>query len=180
MYHSRRMRNRVVLAIATLLASTGCVTVGLPAPEPGVTPAPRDTNHLYYHGKAYGSEAQFNPFTELLNEGFDQLRNDNGNRRLRILQYGPGAKNVIRALLHPDSAMRAYGVRKAITDELLPLSTKASNGGNWVPNYEFHLLGSGMVSQRVTEWFEDHHTPHPVAASFVTMFSAHFLNEALE
>lgn len=134
----------------------------------------------FYRQRAFGNEVQFNPLTEILNEGFDQLRVDNSNRRLAQLPYGPGARNVLRALLHPDSAMRSYGVRRAITDELLPLSTKASNGGNWVPNYEFHLLGSGMVSERMVEWFEAHDVGHPVAASFATMFTAHFINEALE
>jgi hypothetical protein len=158
-----------------LLFGAGCASTKVPS-----TAAVPDTAPRFYHGKPYGSERQFNPITQILNEGFDQLRVDNGNRRLGDLRFRDGAKNVIRALLHPDSAMRSYGIWRAWRDELLPLSTKANNGGNWVPNYEFHLIGSGMVSQRMTEWYEANDVPHPVAASFVTMFTAHFINEALE
>src|SRR4051812_1505408 len=166
---------RAALCAVALISAGACVH-----PRSWTATAQADTTHLFYSGKTYGSERQFNPVTEILNEGFDQLRVDNSNRRLGDLRYGPGARNVIRALLHPDSAMRTYGVRKAITDELLPLSTKASNGGNWVPNYEFHLLGSGMVSRRMTEWYEARGAAHPFALSTVTMFTAHFINETLE
>ena len=132
----------------------------------------------FYHAKSYGTESQFNPVTELLNEGFDQLRNDNADRRIRHLPWG--GHNVWEAVLHPDSAMRAYGVWRAWRDELLPLSVKGNGGGQWVPNYEFHLIGSGMVSERMREWYAAHGVPFPFAASTLTMFTAHFINEALE
>ena len=193
--------NRVVAALfaALTVVESGCVNAGAsakpvdaPVPMSDTTPChpptvpisqsalPVGSTCVFYRGRNYGSEAQFNPITEVLNEGFDQLRVDNSERRLRRLRYLPGAKNVLQALIHPDSAMRAYGVRKAFTDELLPLSTKATNGGNWVPNYEFHLIGSGMVSRRMTEWYEAHDVPYPFAMSAVTMYTAHFINEALE
>ena len=132
----------------------------------------------FYHSLPYGTESQFNPLTEILNEGFDQLRVDNANRKLSTLPWG--GHNVVEALLHPDSAMRAYGVWRAWRDELLPLSVKGGGGGQWVPNYEFHLIGSGMVSERMREWYEAHGVPLPFAMSFLTMMSAHFINEALE
>jgi len=135
-------------------------------------------SNKFYHGKDYGTEAQFNPITEILNEGLDQLRNDNSERRFSRLPWG--GHNVVEALLHPDSAMRAYGVWRAWRDELLPLSVKGGGGGQWVPNYEFHLIGSGMVSVRMEEWYRAHNVPMPFAASFVTMMTAHFVNEALE
>jgi hypothetical protein len=174
-----------VCSVAFLVLMGACVHSPTPAPAP-VPCRPRSLSAdsvaacHFYRQRDFGNEVQFNPLTEILNEGFDQLRVDNSDRRIGKLRFRAGAHNVIQALLHPDSAMRSYGVRKAITDELLPLSTKASNGGNWVPNYEFHLLGSGMVSERMVEWFEAHDVGHPVAASFVTMFTAHFINEALE
>jgi hypothetical protein len=167
---------RSFLAFALLL-SAGCSSIHV-----GVDPTPArpDTSHYFYSGKRYGTEVQFNPVTEVLNEGYDQLRNDFTDRRILNQKIGSGAKNVFESLLHPDSAMRAYGVRKAFTDELFPLSGKSEGGGQWVPNYEFHLLGSGMVSRRMTEWYEAHGVPHPFVSSVVTMYTAHFINEALE
>jgi hypothetical protein len=162
-----RRRTRFVASLIAVLASACADNNATVAPTP-----------KFYHGKNYGTEAQFNPLTEILNEGFDQLRNDNTDRRLSRLPWG--GHNVVEALLHPDSAMRAYGVWRAWRDELLPLSVKGGGGGQWVPNYEFHLIGSGMVSQRMVEWYQAHDVPHPLAASVVTMMSAHFINEALE
>ena len=107
------------------------------------------------------------------------LRQDNRNRRLLTLPYHAAARNVFGALIHADSAIRHYGLWNALHDEVLPLSFKG-DGGQWVPNYTVHLIGSGMVSQRMVEWFEAHDIPHPVALSALTMFTAHFVNEAVE
>lgn len=162
----------------SLIAGSGCV--GPRVPAVALHRAAPDSTHRFYKNRDYGTERQFNPLTEILNEGFDQLRVDNSNRRLLSFPYVAGAKNVFQAMLHPDSAMRTYGVRKAFTDELLPLSTKATGGGNWVPNYEFHLIGSGMVSRRMVEWYEAHGVDHPFALSAATMYTAHLINEVLE
>lgn len=150
---------------------------GIPMPP---KPAPRqDSTRKFYTGLTYGSEAQFNPLTEVLNEGFDMLRQENRNRRLSTMPYGQAARNVWGSLTNPDSAIRNYGLWSALRNEFLPISLHPKRG-QWVPNYTIHLLGSGMVSQRMTEWYEAHHVPHPFAASFLTMYAAHFINEAVE
>ena len=147
---------------------------------PANQPAPaKDSVRKFYHGLEYGSEAQFNPMTEILNEGFDMLRQENRNRRLSTLPYRQASRNVIGALLRPDSAIRNYGLWAALRNEFLPLSLHPKKG-QWLPNYTIHLLGSGMVSQRMTEWYEAHDVPHPFALSFATMYAAHFINEAVE
>src|SRR5438477_1550651 len=100
---------KVFPCLGTMLVAA-CAHAGS-STKPAPTPvAQRDTTPRFYHSKDYGTERQFNPVTEILNEGFDQLRNDFSNRRLSAPRYRAGAHDVIQSLLHPDSAMRAYGV----------------------------------------------------------------------
>ncbi len=136
--------------------------------------------HRFYDARRYGSERQFNPLTQVVNEGFDLLRSDDADRRLLKLPHARNARNVRSSILNVGDAYARYGWWRAIRHEVLPLSTKKGGGGQWVPNYQFHLLGSGMVSARMTEWFEQHGVAHPVAWSAVTMTASHLLNEMTE
>jgi hypothetical protein len=146
----------------------------------GAQEAPRDSVRKFYKGLTFGSEAQFNPLTEILNEGFDMLRIENAERRLGYLQYKQAATNVWRSVTHPDGAIRQYGgLWQMMSREVLPLSLRPAHG-QWLPNYTVHLLGSGMISARMTEWYEARDVPHPFAFSFATMYAAHFINEAVE
>jgi hypothetical protein len=189
----------VVLLSTTACAGATAGTAGAPAPQrhpeqgEGAVVDARDSaidrqriprrdetpRAHFYHDLDFGSESQFNPFSEILNEGFDMLRQENRNRRLSTLPYHAAARNVFGALIHADSAIRAYGLWNALHDEVFPLSF-SGDGGQWVPNYTVHLIGSGMVSARMAEWYEAHGVSHPVAASAVTMFTAHFINESVE
>jgi hypothetical protein len=88
---------------------------------------------------------------------------------------------VTRSVLRPDRVYGRYGWGRALRNEILPLTfSKRDGGGAWGPNYTFHLLGSGMVSARMVEWYQAHGSAHPVAMSFVTMMASHVLNEAVE
>jgi hypothetical protein len=141
---------------------------------------PKDSVRKCYPGLTYGSESLFNPLTEVLNEGFDMLRIENAERRLGYLQYGQASRNVLKAMAHPDQAIRRYGgVWEMMSHEVVPMSLKP-NHGQWLPNYTVHLLGSGMISQRMTEWYQANGHAHPFALSFATMYMAHFVNEAVE
>jgi hypothetical protein len=147
-----------------------------PPPKQPSTSEPR-----FYHGLPYGSESQFNPMTEILNEGFDMFRSDNVNRRLADFPFDRAAKNVFRSILRPDSVYRQFGFSNMLKDELLPLSFGTNGSGpQWLANYTCHFIGSGMVSARMVEWFEARDVPHPVALSVVTMYAAHYLNEIVE
>ncbi len=96
-------------------------------------------------------------------------------------RYRTAAQNVLRSLNRPDRAIGQYGWMRTLRNEILPLTfTPEDGGGAWVPNYEFHLLGSGMVSARMTEWYAQRGMPHPGALSFVTMTASHFMNEVVE
>src|SRR3954468_12174920 len=183
---------RAILSLAIAGIVSGCASAVAPnvTPEPAETPAgemppPRalkvaTDEHRFYHGVPYGSESQFNPMTEVLNEGFDMFRTDNMNRRLADFPFDRAAKNVFRSLVRPDSAYRQFGFKNTLTDELLPLSWGTNGGPQCLANYPCHFLGSGMVSARMVEWYEARDVPHPVAMSVLTMYAAHYTNEIVE
>jgi hypothetical protein len=134
----------------------------------------------FYRGLAYGSEAEFGPLNQLLNEGFDILQIEGRNRRMLSFDYGRNARESLASITSAASLVRAYGSRNFLRDEILPLSDYHSGGAQWVPNYELHLLGAGMVSARMTEWYEAHDVPHAGLASAVTIMASHLLNEMTE
>jgi hypothetical protein len=152
------------------------VSVEMPPPKA----IPTRVEGRFYRGIDVGSEAQFNPLTQILNEGFDMFRADNRNRRLADFPFDRAAKNVLRSLVRPDSVYREFGWKNTLKDELLPLSWGTSGGPQWLANYTCHFLGSGMVSARMVEWYEAHDVPHPVAMSVVTMYASHLMNELVE
>lgn len=147
------------------------------APPPEVAPpSPR-----FYHDLPYGSESEFNPVTEILNEGYDVLRTSSQDRHIFRRSYAFAAKNVWRSIIHADATFRFYGYDNALHNEWLPLTSSNDHGGGaWVPNYEYHLFGSGMISVRMEEWYRAHDVPHPFVASFATLMAAHYLNEIIE
>jgi hypothetical protein len=145
-------------------------------PRPEVTPSPR-----FYTGKSYGSEAQFNPLSQIVNEGFDITQLNDQDRRIFKRNYTVGAKNVWQSVVHAPATFRSYGLGRVVTNEWLPLSTtNNSGGGAWVPNYLYHLFGSGMVSVRMEEWYAQHGASHPTALSIGTLMTAHVANEIVE
>jgi hypothetical protein len=134
----------------------------------------------FYAGRAYGSESQFNPLSLVVNGGFDQLRTVGAEKRLTRRPYAAPASNVWYSITRPDRVVRQYGVRRWLRNEVFPLTGKGSGGGQWVPNYQLHLLGGGMTSARMTEWYEQHGAPHPALLSTGTVFAWHFLTETVE
>lgn len=152
-------------------ALSACAT-----PAVVTSPAPR-----FYRELPYGSESEFNPLTEILNEGYDVLRTSSQDRHIFRRDYALGAENVWRSVTHADATFRFYGYSNALRNEWLPLTLSNGHGGGaWVPNYEYHLIGSGMISVRMEEWYRAHDVPHPFAASVATLMSAHYLNEIIE
>ena len=136
----------------------------------------------FYHAKPYGSEAQFNPLTEFLNEGFDMLRDNGYDRHIWKRDYSTGARTIFQSILHADRTYRFYGYGRAVRNEILPLTytDNGSGGPGWETKWSLHLLGSGMVSARLVEWFEQHDIGHPMLWSALTMGASHYMNEILE
>lgn len=161
--------HRCVTLAAAAAADTACTR------PPSKTP-PRSPR---FHAKrAYGSASQFNPLSQLLNEGFNNITLFTDDLGVARQPWGASARNLSSSLANIPSAYRAAGLRRVATNELLPLTGR--EGGQWVPNYQDHLIGSGMVAARMTEWFEAHGFPHPAWWSYGTMTASHVLNELVE
>jgi hypothetical protein len=154
-----------------------------PAPVSAARAAPDhdpSTPGRFYVPRDYGSDAQFNPVSVILNHGFDQLRT---SRRHDITAYPFGASigAVTRSVLRPDRSLRHYGYSTWLTHELLPLSLKRSGGGQWYPNYTLHLFANGVTYVRLEDWFAAHGVEdHARLAAGVSSFAFHLLGEAVE
>lgn len=170
----RGAAGRLGLAVFATGLLAGCARQA-----PAVAPRPEVT-HRFYDSRAYGSEAEFNPLSILVNEGLDQLRTSS-HRGLLTFPYRQSAVVVLHSLANPERVLRHYGYRAWLRNEVFPLTTKAQGGGQWYPNYQLHLFGSGMTYARLAEWYEQHgYTAHPRILAGVTAFAFHFLNEMIE
>jgi hypothetical protein len=143
------------------------------------TRAAWDTGY-FYRGLPYGSESQFGPLNVVVNEGFDILQVDSRHRRVFDYDYGRNARRVFRTLGDPLGVVGRYGWSRFLRYEVLPLSSYRGGGAQWVPNYQLHLLGSGMASARLTEWYRARGVRHAGLASGATLMGAHLLNEIVE
>jgi hypothetical protein len=133
----------------------------------------------FYHNLPYGSEALYNPVSLLLNGSYDIVQMENRSREIFTLPYAQGTANVFRNLASPFSMISEYGWWNFIKREVFPLSLNV-NDGQWWPNYELHLIGGGMTSVMMSEWYEDHGFSSPMVWSLATMAAYHLLNEAVE
>ena len=135
----------------------------------------------FYTGKNYGSEAEFNPLTEFLNEGFDVLSLAHADRHIFAKNYGVDARNVLNSVFHPIQSFSDYGWKNLFKAEIFPTSlTRTRTSGKWISNYQLHMFGSGMVSLRMTDWYELHGYDHAALLGQLTTLAAHYMNEVSE
>lgn len=133
----------------------------------------------FYRGSRPGSESVYNPITLLLNGSFDIFQTTNYSGKLNEVAYDKGWQNVWRNMKDPFSSIRHYGTWEFLANEVLPFRMNRLHA-QWVPNYKLHLIGGGMTYVKTAEWYDIHGVPYPEAASFVTMFLYHGLNEVVE
>ena len=138
-----------------------------------------DWEAFYYTGKKYGSEAMFNPINVILNNGYDIIQLGNKPRTIFDYPYSLAIKNVWNSVAHPKKVIADYGVKKFITNELLPLSIDIK-GVQWWPNYYVHFVGGGMTYRMLIEWFNYYNYPFPKLLSVATVGVFHYLNEVTE
>lgn len=137
------------------------------------------TRAYFYKPLNYGSMSMFTPWNVIINGSHDILQLDRQERRLGYIPYGPGLEGVWRNLLAPGPAISKYGWWKFISTELLPLNL-TKEGGQWVPNYQLHLIGGGMTYRMLSEWYEYQGVAAPDIWAGGTIAVYHVLNEAVE
>jgi hypothetical protein len=174
-------------AVALLLALSiaGCAS-GAARPEAKVAPVTAaDTStrttkpsSRFYVDRPYGSDAQFNPLTVLINEGWDMLRLVD-EREVFNRPYRDSWRGLWKSVSSPAATVKSYGTWRWLRNEVFPL-TFGGRGGQWEPNYHLHHFASGMTYVRTAEWYEQHSVPHPRIASAVTLMTGHVINEVIE
>lgn len=141
---------------------------------------PVSAQHRYfYHDRGFGSDALYNPLSLILNGSFDILQHENRSRMVFTLAYGTGTGTVLRNLGSPLASVARYGWWNFLRREVLPLGFTAESG-QWWPNYTLHLIGGGMTSVAMREWYEAHGFSSPAIWSGGTVAVYHMLNEIVE
>lgn len=138
-----------------------------------------DMQAYFFHPVTYGSQANYNPLSYVINGGFDILQTENQSRNLSGIHYTTGVRNVTFNLASPFKSIRAYGVAQFVADEILPVSVNKKNM-QWLPNYQLHLIGGGMEYRMMAEWYAAHGFQYPGVASLATVAVQHFVNEVVE
>jgi hypothetical protein len=132
----------------------------------------------FYVERSYGSDAQFNPLTVIVNEGWDMFRLVDA-REVFNQPYHQSWRTVWKSLVSPGATVKSYGTWRWLRNEIFPI-TFGGKGGQWEPNYQLHLFQSGMTYAKTAEWYEQHDVPHPRIASAITLFIGHGVNEVIE
>lgn len=177
MLRNRSARLGTLTTIALLLSA--CAR---PHSSTNVTPemtGPEIREKYFYANRGYGTEAQFNPVTSILNNGYDQVRTG-PDRRVFEFDYDMGGTGAWNSVIRAQGLVRQYGTRDWLRFEVLPLSGKGEGGGQWVPNYQLHLFAGGANYVRLIAWYEQHNVAHPRSAAIATFVAEHMLNEVIE
>jgi len=135
--------------------------------------------NYFYTNKEYGSEALFNPITLLINGAYDVTQLQSVTNKIHDPDFLRKARVVFKNLGNPFESIRQYGVSKFLQGEFLPLKWEKGNM-QWIPNYQNHLIGGGMLYAAMKEWYSVHNFPEPWLFSSVTLMTQHLLNEIYE
>ena len=133
----------------------------------------------FYTNKPYGSEALFNPITLLINGGYDICQLQSVPNRITEPAYSKMLRTVLQNLGDPFPRIKAYGWSKFLRTEFLPLSFTVETM-QWIPNYQQHLIGGGMLYTAMKEWYQEHGYPCSWLLSSITLMSQHLFNEVME
>ena len=115
----------------------------------------------------------------MMNGSFDILQSNNRTDKILKIQFAAGARNVFENITNPFQRISQYGWTKFLDSEVFP-TTLNTQGAQYWPNYNLHLLGGGMTYVAMTEWFSYHGYANPKTLSAATMVVYHYLNETVE
>ncbi len=133
----------------------------------------------FYHGDPYGSESLFNPISVIVNGGCDSFQQLERSSAFGDIPWRNGSTSVWRSITSPLPVISDFGWNRFLRQEVFPGSLKMEEL-QWVPNYGLHVLGGGMVSRKLTEWYDAHGYPVPAVFGAVTSMAAEYFNEVVE
>lgn len=172
---------RKTLALAAFLFLTTAAQAAPPSRAATRADEDEPPKHYFYKGYDYGAQSLYSPLWVILNRGFDTLQLRPKNRSIYDQSWLVAMRNVGNNVGSPLSAIGVEGWRRFVEEELVPASWSLQTG-RWAPNYTLHLIGGGQTYAELREWYEDHGAPAALATTFsiATLFTAAFLNEAIE
>ncbi len=144
----------------------------------GTLPAQEETLY-FYHGRDFGSEANYNPLSVIINGGFDVLQASTHSRNLSTVDFGTGFTNVWDNITNPIPQIDKYGWSRFLGQEVFPSSFRIDKA-QYFPNYTLHLIGGGMTYRATREWYIVNGVPEPTLCALASMAAYHLLNETVE
>jgi hypothetical protein len=139
----------------------------------------QEKKYYFYHSLPYGSEAVFNPISLLANGGLDELQAYEYSHSLSQIPWKNGGRNVWLNITNPFPQIERYGWSRFIGNEIIPTSLNTERA-QYFPNYMLHLVGGGMASRKISEWYDAHGYPLPGVLGVLTTMSYHYINEIVE
>ncbi len=137
------------------------------------------SSNYFYHGLTYGSDAAFNPASELINGAFGIMQISSRWMPLDQINWSRGLDVTWQSITHPGQTIDAYGRKQFVTNELVPGSFRWSNL-QYVPNYHLHLIGGGARNRAFSEWYEMKGFALPGVWALATTIVHSFAVEAVE
>lgn len=133
----------------------------------------------FYRGLPYGSDAAFNPVSELVNGAFGFLQISSNWRTLDEIDWRNGLDVTWRSISSPGNTVGSYGWQNFMTSELLPGKLRWRNL-QYIPNYHLHLIGGGARHRAFVEWYGANGFAHPALWAAMTTIVHSFAVEAVE
>ena len=142
----------------------------------------KEMNYFFLRDQDAGTDAIFNPASAVLNLGFDITRSNSYPNSFQEIDFQTGFTNTIYNLVNPGDTIRRYGgFGEFFAHEFFPYKDPTDpEYTQWMPNYTLHLLGQGMVSRKMTEWYHREGYEYPRLWAIGTMLTGAFLNETVE
>lgn len=142
--------------------------------------APEEEKPRYfYRGLPYGSEAAFNPVSELVNGAFGVLQINSNWVALDDIDWARGLDTTWKSISHPGRTVDAFGRTDFFTSEVFPGQFRW-RGLQFVPNYGLHLIGGGARHRAFVEWYREHGFAAPGLWAAATTVVHSFAVEAVE
>jgi hypothetical protein len=168
-----------VIATALLVTVFTSALSAIAAPALGQYGTGDKKPAYFYKGLPYGSDAAFNPVSELVNGAFGVLQITSNWATLDDLDLVHGLEITWQSVTHPGQTVNAYGRTEFLTSEVIPGQFRWS-GLQYVPNYHLHLIGGGARHRAFVEWYRAHGFGHPGLWAAATTVAHSFAVEAVE
>ena len=134
----------------------------------------KKTVHYYFYKEDdSGSRAFHTPWNLFIEGGFGALH----NRKIDNFHFRDGADSLWYNISHPFSVISDYGWKNFFMDEVVP---NPSGNDNYIANWTWHFIGGGFRCKMMEEYFIYHGYSYPKLMAWITMYSMHFTNEAIQ